>query len=334
MRISQARRRFPRAASLLSFAPFLTLVLAWLAVAPVGRAASDAADNTPARAYLIADEKYGHILAGAHTEDKVQIASLTKIATAVVAFDWTRLGGHSLDQMVAIRAATLATSGSNPVGYEAGDELTIRDLLYAVLLQSDNIAAETLADHIGRSLPRTEDARREDPPSVHFVAQMNALARKLGMKRTLFLNATGFDGKEKPYSTALDLGRLTRHAMSKAEFRFVVAQKERRITIQRAGQPVGYLLRNTNDLLGTRNIDGVKTGQTAKAGGCLIITAAREPIVLKEGDRPSLLQRRLIVIVLGSPNRSQVAAGLLERGEALFDAWSQAGRLLEPKTTL
>ena len=309
-----------------------------LVLAPqTGRAqAAAAGGDSPAKAYVIADAKYGHVLAGAHTDDKLQVGSLTKIATAVVAFDWARLGGHSLDQMVPISAAAIAAGGGNPIAYEPGDELTMRDLLYAALLQSDNIAAEALAEFIGKALPATEGGRAADTPTVRFVAQMNALARQLNMTRTRFLNPTGLDTVERPYSTAFDMARLTRHALTKPDFNFFIALKERRVTIHRAGVTSDYMLRNTNDLLGVHNIDGVKTGQTARAGGCLIISAARESVVLREaeGTPPTLLKRRIIVVLLGSPDRFTEAKQLLERGEGLFDAWAKAGRQLDPKTSL
>ena len=301
------------------------------------QAAGTAGGESAAKAYLIADAKYGHILAGAHTEDKLQVGSLTKITTAVVAFDWARLGGHTLDQMVPISAAAIAAGGGNPVNYEPGDELTMRDLLYAALLQSDNIAAESLAEFIGKGLPATEGGgRATDTPTVRFVAQMNALARQLDMKRTRFLNPTGLDTVERPYSTAFDMARLTRHALTKPDFSFFIAQKERRVTIHRAGATSDYMLRNTNDLLGTHNVDGVKTGQTTRAGGCLIISASRDPVVLHEGEgtAPTLLKRRIIVVLLGSPDRFHEAVQMLDRGEALFDAWAKAGRQLDPKTSL
>jgi D-alanyl-D-alanine carboxypeptidase len=337
VRVSLVSRSVPvkivnRSAAIL----FACLVAGGLSATTAAAQNAASGSDVAARAYLIADDKYGHILASAHAEDKLQVGSLTKIATAVVAFDWARLGGHTLDQSVPITARALTAAGENPVGYQAGDELTMRDLLYAALLQSDNAAAESLAEFIGKGLPIASEGGRgaADTPTVRFVAQMNALARQLNMTRTRFLNPTGFDNVERPYSTALDMARLTRHALTKAEFRFFIAQKERRITIHRADQTSEYMLRNTNELLGTHKIDGVKTGQTTRAGGCLIISATRDPVVLQEGNTPTLLQRRLIVVLLGSPDRFHEATRLLGRGESLFDAWAAAGRILDPKSSL
>ncbi len=286
-----------------------------------------APEDASCKAYVVADDKTGHILEQSHANDKLQVGSLTKIATAVVVLDWARLGGHTLDQPVTMPED--ATS-STPIGFQAGDQVSLRDLLYAALLQSDNVAADALADFVGRALPAAGSEGM--PATTRFVVEMNALARSQGMERTRFLNPSGLDTVERPYSTAADLGRLTHLALSKADFRFFVAQKERRITINRAGATSDYLLRNTNELLGINGVDGVKTGQTARAGSCVIITAAREPIVVQEGERSIITPRRLIVVVLGSANRFQDASHLLARGISLYDEWAAAGHPITKDT--
>ena len=108
--------------------------------------------------------------------------------------------------------------------------------------------------------------------------------KHLGMERTRFLNPSGLDGKEKPFSTAADIARLTRYAMNNAGFRFYVSQKEREIEFGRGSGRLRYLLRNTNELLGRDNIDGVKTGRTQRAGDCLVLTAALPSEVAQQGD--------------------------------------------------
>ncbi len=300
----------------------------------------EGAAGTSAKAFIVVDAKSGHVLAGRNFTDKLQIASLTKIATAVVVLDWVRLGGHTLDEAVTIPAGTVGTG--TPGGLEAGDEVNVRDLLYAALLQSDNVAADALAEHVGRDLLRTAPAeggassRRGDPSpaTVRFVIEMNALARSLHMERTRFLNPTGVDGAERPYSTAADMARLTRFALEKADFRFFVSQKDRRITLRRAGAPSDFLVHNTNTLLGTRRIDGVKTGSTTRAGECLILSAARDPLVQMEGTVSRITPRRLVVVLLGSADRFGEGKMLIERGEPLYDAWAAAGYPSDPKQTL
>ena len=298
----------------------LLLAASLAAAAPIIRAA----DEPGIKAFVVADDKTGHILSQANANEKVQVGSLTKIATAIVALDWSRVGGHKLDLVVPISERALTAGGTNPVGFQPGDQVSLRDLLYAALLQSDNVAAEALAESIGRELPAVEGSGPQGG-TIRFVAQMNALARNLGMERTRFLNPTGIDAQERPFSTAADMARLTRHAYTKADFRFFVAQKERRITINRGGVNQDYLLRNTNELLGVQRIDGVKTGQTSKAGPCLIITAARDSLVQQEGEKTIVTPRRVIVVVLGAQDRFRDAARLLSQGERLYDQWVAQG---------
>ncbi|OAI42503.1 hypothetical protein AYO41_04220 [Verrucomicrobia bacterium SCGC AG-212-E04] len=299
-------------------------------------------------AYVIADATSGHVLEARGQRDKRQIASLTKIATAMVVLDWCDLRKINIGELVTMPAAAVRAELTNPIGFQPGDRVTVRDLLFAMLLQSDNIAAEALAMHFGPQLPGEAGAA----PMQRFVQQMNALARNLRMDRTLFLNPNGVDNVERPYSTALDMARLTKHAISKASFRFFVTQKERRIAVQRGaaaaaapaapgpmpasavpGAPATpsaneYLLRNTNELLGHSEVDGVKTGQTARAGPCIVISAMKSPVAKQVGNEVQVMPRRLIVVVLGSPNRFNDALGLLQRGWTQFDAWTAQGRLM------
>jgi D-alanyl-D-alanine carboxypeptidase len=220
----------------------------------------------------------------------------------------------------------------NSVGFQPGDQVSLRDLLYAALVQSDNVAAYTLAHAIGSQLNGTVAAGAKATPVDVFVGQMNALAKQLKMERTRFVNPHGGDYKVKPmpYSTAEDMARATRYAMNKASFRFYVSQRERQISYVRAGRKMNYVLRNTNELLGQNGIDGVKTGTTAKAGECLVLSAERQPEV--QGNK--VFQRRLIVVLLGSPNRFGEGAQLLSGGWQRYDQWAAAGRMAEPDNLL
>ena len=165
---------------------------------------------------------------------------------------------------------------------------------------------------------------------------MNALGSQLKMERTRFVNPHGIDYKVKPvpYSTAEDMARLTRYAMSKASFRFYVSQKERQISFNRAGHQLNYMLRNTNELLGKMGIDGVKTGTSARSGQCLILYANRESEVVRKGQTETVYPRHLMVVLLGSSNRFGEGAALLQRGWQLYDQWAAAGRLADPKKLL
>ncbi len=286
-----------------------------------------------ARAFAIVDSQSGYILAEQDGKAKRQVGSLTKIATAMVVLDWAEHKGGNLGQVATIPPEAFTGTGENNIGFQPGDSVALRDLLYAALVQSDNIAAYTLAAHVGQALQPDGTAPNVNSMAL-FVGQMNALAKQLNMQRTRFLNPHGIDAAEQPFSSALDLARLTRYAMNKAAFRFYVSQKERQITFDSGGKKRGYLLRNTNELLGTNGVDGVKTGRTARAGECLVLSSHREAEVRQEGTRTYVTPRHLIVVVLGSIDRFGEGAQLLERGWQLYDQWAASGRVADPKKAL
>lgn len=287
-----------------------------------------------ARAFAIVDSQTGYVLAEQSSKDKRQVGSLTKIATACVVLDWAEHKQGDLGRVVTIPPEAFVGTGENNVGFQPSDQITLRDLLYAALVQSDNIAAFTLAYHVGSDLQSSLPAAPKGGPVAVFVAQMNALAANLKMQRTRFLNPHGIDDRQQPYSTALDMARLTRYAMNKAAFRFYVSQRERQIEWVSAGKKRAYMLKNTNELLGQNGIDGVKTGRTARSGDCLILSSNREAEIRQEGRTTYVTPRHLIVVVLGSTDRFGEGAGLLARGWQLYDQWAANGRQVQPSKTL
>lgn len=309
---------------------FLTVSLALIATSK--------AFGAGAQAYIIVDSQTGYILEEQEPKKKRQVGSLTKIAMASVVLDWAEKKGGNLNEVTTIPPGAFVGTRENPIGFQPGDSISLRDLLYAALVQSDNIAAYTLAQHVGSQLGSflPSDVASKMTPVDTFVTEMNALAQQLKMERTRFVNPHGVDDNVKPmpFSTAGDMARLTRYAMNKASFRFYVSQKERQISFDRGGHRFNYMLRNTNELLGKNGIDGVKTGRTARAGDCLILSANREPEVVKQGEMTTVYPRHLIVVLLGSTNRFGEGAGLVARGWQLFDQWAAAGRLADPKKML
>jgi D-alanyl-D-alanine carboxypeptidase (penicillin-binding protein 5/6) len=290
-----------------------------------------------AQASITIDATTGYVLDKFQPDKKRQVGSLTKIATAMVVLDWAAKQSGDLAQVAVIPPTAFLGTTENNIGFQPGDTTTLRDLLYAALVQSDNIAANTLAEHVGRTLDARVSSLGEAARGTavdSFVQQMNALAKHLGMERTRFLNPSGVDAKEKPYSTAADIARLTRYAMNNAGFRFYVSQKEREISFGREATRLKYLLRNTNELLGSNDIDGVKTGRTEKAGDCLVLSAGRSSEIAQQGATTRVTPRRLIVVLLDSPNRFGEGAQMLARGWERYDQWVAAGRPTDPKETL
>ena len=291
-----------------------------------------------AQASIVVDAQTGYVLQEVKSKDKRQIGSLTKIATAMVVLDWSEHKAGDLNQSVVLSPAAFVGTLENNIGFRPGDEVPLRELLYAALVQSDNIAAYTLADYVGSQIqgPTAAGQKSKLSPVDVFVTQMNALAKQLKMEKTRFVNPHGVDTNVKPlpYSTAEDLARLTRYALNKASFRFYISQKERQISFRRAGKEQRYNLRNTNELLGTQGIDGVKTGTTARAGQCLVLSSARESEIVKEGNGVKIFPRRIIVVLLGSSSRFAEGAQLIGQGWQLYDQWAAGGRLVDPKKML
>ncbi len=286
---------------------------------------------------MIVDSKTGHVLQERDSKKKLQVGSLTKVATAMVVLDWAEKQGGDLGQVATIPPEALAASGENIIGFQPGDTATLRDLLYAALVQSDGIASYALADHVGNALRGTVSSTGNGSAVAIFVGQMNALAKTLGMTRTLFSNPHGQDANVKPlpYSTAADMARLTRYAMNKPGFRFYVSQKERAIAFSRAGRQLEYKLRNTNELLGVEGVEGVKTGRTARAGDCLILSAQRDAEVIQHGpNSTTVIPRHIIVVLLGSADRFGEGRAMLAQGWQLYEQWAAAGRMVEPKRAL
>ncbi len=309
---------------------FIALFLLALCL-PAGRALH------AARAFAIVDSQTGFVLDQQEPKQKRQVGSLTKVAMAMVVLDWSEKRSGDLNQLTTMPPEAFVGTGENLIGFQPGDTITLRDLLYAALVQSDNVAAYALANHVGAALQSIVPAPSGNAtPVAVFVSQMNVLARTLRMDRTRFVNPHGIDDNERslPYSTASDLARLTRYAVNKAGFRFYVSQKERQISFNRGGKKRGYMLRNTNELIGTNGVDGVKTGRTARAGDCLILSASRESQIIKEGPRTSVMPRHLIIVILGSTDRFNEGAQLLTRGWQLYDQWAAGGRMVDPKKTL
>ena len=283
---------------------------------------------------IIVDNQTGRILDEVNANQKLPVASLTKLALAMVVLDWSELSGGHLNETASVPETAISTTGGiNPLGLQAGDVLSLRDLLYACLLASDNVAAVTLANHLGLVLPNPTGL----DPVGSTVSQMNALARQLGMRHTLFLNPHGLDSPEgtvEPHSSAADLARLVRYGYSKSGLSFYVSQTSRAIHVQRGTANLSVVLHNTNTLLGTDKIDGVKTGRTSRAGDCIILTSEHAPEVVHQGDTVFTTPRRIIVVLLGGTNREAEGLELIRRGWGLYEDWAAKGRPAKASNSL
>ena len=282
-----------------------------------------------ARAYAIVDHHTRYLVEGYNVDKKFPVASLTKVATAMVVLDWAERIKIDMNTRIVVPPSAGAIGGANPVGMRPGDAISLRDALYCALMASDNVSAETVAYFVGRDLLRR--GGRGGDPVGYFVQQMNALAKQQGARKTKFTNPHGLDHlKPVGYSSAGDMARMTIYALNRSAFTFLISQKARQVTYYRGGAARTFNLKNTNKLLGVADIDGVKTGMTRKAGGCLIVSAKKKPLIKQLPDgRTMLTKRRLIVVVLGSGDRFGVASRMLSKGWEKYEFWLDSGRPVE-----
>lgn len=277
-------------------------------------------------AVLVVDafNKKVHVAANAQT--KRPVGGLAKIATAMVTLDWAEASRVGVGVLATVPAYAFQISDPGTIGLQPGDQATLRDLIYATMMSSDNIAAITLSDFVGKD--HLARLGRAGHPMEEFVRQMNQLASREGARGTRFTNPHGLENSRPlPYSTAADIARLAIYAVSRPAMRFYTNQTSRSITIYRAGQQLSVPLQNTNQLLGVDRIDGVKTGNTERSGGCVVISAEKPASIQVQADNTSLIYRhRMVVVVLGSASPFAEARTLLHQGWATYDRWLAAGR--------
>ncbi|HEY2573472.1 MAG TPA: serine hydrolase [Verrucomicrobiaceae bacterium] len=273
-----------------------------------------------------------HIANGATV--KRAVGGLSQIAVALVTLDWSDVTKVNLNVLATVSPAALQMAGANTLGLQPGDQLTLRDLIYASMMESDAATATVLAEFVGGDILRRRG--QGGRPVETFVAEMNRLAAREGCAQTHFLSPHGSEtGRSVSISTAADMARLTLYALSRAPFRFYTNQKSREITIFRAGQRLSVSLRNTNALLGSGAIDGVKTGNSPASGGCVIISEERPGTVKRQADgKDAVFRHRMVVVVLGSADPFTEAQSLLHSGWNAYDAWLRAGRPVQDRKEL
>lgn len=215
------------------------------------------AEETPslsARSAILIDADTGGVILEKNADERLPMASTTKIITALVALE-----NGTPDDPVCVSANAAGTEGSS-VYLAAGETLSLRDLLYGLMLESGNDAAVAIAEHIGGS----EEA---------FVRMMNGFCSRIGAHDTHCVTPNGLDAEEH-YTTARDLAHIAAYAMKNLQFREIVSRKEETIPDRDPGG-VRYLS-NHNKLLKTYDgADGIKTGYTSKSGRCLVSSASR-----------------------------------------------------------
>jgi D-alanyl-D-alanine carboxypeptidase (penicillin-binding protein 5/6) len=281
---------------------------------------------------MVVEAYSGKILVASNATLKRPVASLTKIATASVAVDWATATGTDIGScQITVPETVALVGGPNPMNLQPGDRISLRDALYSAILGSDNLAALTIADHVGREI-LTRRGKRGDPV-VAFVGEMNQLAKAIGMTQTRFANPHGLDRPgAKAFSTASDIARLSIYAMRRNALNFIARQPDRQVSVTGASGKRGFRVKNLNLLVGEPGILGLKTGTTSAAGPCLSICMDRQPLVRQKADgSKGATPRRLIVVILNNPDRFNRARGLIQQGWATYDPWLESGGLVQDR---
>ena len=251
---------------------------------------SSKAPEVSAKAAIGIEASSGEIFFQKNIDQRLPMASTTKIMTAIVALEYGNLSDN-----VKIDRRAVGIEGSSIYLYE-GEILTLSELLYATLLSSANDAATAVAIHIGGDVDT-------------FVDMMNQKAGELGLDDTHFDNPHGLDGDEH-YTTARELGIIAMHAMKNPTFREIVSTYRETIPM-RCGEGVRLLI-NHNKLL--RSYDGaigIKTGYTKKSGRCLVSASSRDGV-------------ELICVTLDAPSDWQDHTSILDFGNSLYETKSLA----------
>lgn len=224
--------------------------------------------STNAKASALIDVESGRLLYSSNGDTSMGIASLTKIMTAIVAIEHGKL-----TDMVKTSKRAVGKEGSS-IYLQLGEEMSLSNMLYGLMLRSGNDAATAIAEHVGGS-------------EEGFVHLMNEKAAFLGLKHTQFKNPHGLD-QDGHYSSANDLAKLTAYALKNDVFAEIVSTRVKKVP--NPHEKWDYSYTNKNKMLAMyEGADGVKTGYTKKSLRCLVSSATRQgqqlaAVTINDGD--------------------------------------------------
>lgn len=241
-----------------------------------------------AKSAILMEESTGNILYESNPDERLPIASVTKVMTMLLIMEAVDSGKISLDDMVTVSENAMSYGGST-MFLETGEQLTVNDMLKGIAVASANDGCVAMAEHLAGS----ESA---------FVDMMNEKAKELGMGNTHFMNTNGLD-EDDHYSSARDVAIMSRELMKhETIFNYTSIWMD----TLRGGK---FQLANTNKLIRFYDgANGLKTGSTSKALCCLSAAAKRNDM-------------QLIAVVLGAPTSAErfaSAKSLLDYGFANY----------------
>ena len=216
--------------------------------------------KTTAKAMCVLEKESGRVLIAKNENEKLPMASLTKIITAIVVIE----NVPDLNKEIIISKEACGIEGSS-IYLKEGEKLSILNLLYGLMLQSGNDCAVALAQHVGKSVEG-------------FIKMANDFCKKIGAINTNLVTPNGLHD-DNHYTTALDLAKISAYAMKNEIFSKIVATKSVKIERDKGNYP--QIIKNKNKLLANMpEATGIKTGYTKKAGRCFVGSAKKDDMEL------------------------------------------------------
>ena len=258
--------------SLIIFAIILCSTFSYTLAVTLAEKTNELEKNLSSEAVLLMEASTGKVVYEKNGYEKKYPASTTKIMTAILAIEHCNLNETATASEFAINSVP---SGYSTANIQIGETLSVKDLLYALMLQSANESAVILAEHVSGS----QEA---------FANLMNEKAKELGCKNTHFINPNGIHN-ENHYTTAYDLALITQYAMKNQTFRDIVKTTSFTLPATTSYPSESRTYANTNNLIiyDARNrpdnyyykyATGVKTGYTSAAKNCLVASAEKNGI--------------------------------------------------------
>lgn len=253
--------------------------------ASVSFAKAEGSVSVSAKSAVLMEADSGRIVYEKDANERLPMASTTKIMTALVALEHA-----DMEKSVEINGGAVGIEGSS-IYLRCGEVVLMRDLVYGLMLESANDAAAAIAYEISGGIDE-------------FASLMNETADRLGLENTHFTNPHGLDNEDH-YTTAADLAKLTAVALKNEEFREIVSTYKKTIPLN--GDEGTRLLLNHNKLLKTyENAIGVKTGFTKRSGRCLVSAAEEDGVML-------------IAVTLNAPDDWNDHKAMLDYGFSKFE---------------
>jgi D-alanyl-D-alanine carboxypeptidase len=245
-----------------------------------------------AKSWLIADLKNNFVIDGSNIKEKIPVASLTKLMTALVAIEYI-----NIENLVSVDSKSIVSTSKSRL--KSGEKYSVYQLLFPLLLESSNESAEALANYLGRNL---------------FIQRMNSKAKAIGMINTNFVDPSG-SGAEN-ISTTEDLFVLAKYIYNNRRFVFDLANTEKMKKITATyGSPIWKDLGNFNNFTNIAGFVGGKNGQSTSALQTNASVFEKKVSMVDEFGELTFENRPVVFITLGSENVKKETEKMLK----LFD---------------